>query len=151
MASTPACSSCGTNVNDFSGEVQILKIKRMISENYLMILICIIMLIILGYLIYFAIKKIVNSVSVYNKALNKTNVTPTEDSENYDTSQVFNPIAYFEPGKAEFVGDFEKRYNEYNQTKTDYIKSTYERQNDDIIDKSVLYKTNDNYDYSSES
>ncbi len=156
MTATPPCTSCGTKVGDFSGTIHIMKIKRMISENYLMISLCVMMLLVIGYLIYFAIVQIIESVKVYRKAI-KTESTlstsksgNTQDNEVYDTDNPFNPvdpIRYFEPGKAEFVTNLERNYKEYNTLKSDYILSTYERTNDDVIDKTALYKKYDDYDY----
>lgn len=157
MASAPPCSSCGTNINDFSGTSQLLKIQRMISENYLMIFVCIVMLIIIGYMLYFTINQIVDCVRVYHKAINVQNVIGVsfksnniQDNEVYESEtpyNAFDPINHFEPGKAEFMSNLEKRYDDYNTAKSKYILSTYERTNDDIVDQKTLYKEHDDYDY----
>ena len=151
MASSPPCKSCGTNVNDFTGATQIFQINRMIGDNYMVIVFSVIVLVVVGFLMYFAINQIINVLKVYKRANADADgiaAKKTQDAEVYDDEQLVNdPTIYFPAGKAEFVEKMDKAYKEYNTLKTDYILSSYSRTNDDLVDTSTLYRKHDNYEY----
>lgn len=81
----------------------------------------------------------------------------TADDEVYDESTTNTkmssiatkqPYEYMDESKLKFYKNMENTYGGYNLQKTQYISNTYDgRENDDIIDKKVLYPDYDDYTY----
>lgn len=81
----------------------------------------------------------------------------TADDEVYDESAVDTktssvpvkqPYEYMETSKLDFYKTMENAYTDYNLQKSKYIANTYDgRENDDVVDKKVLYPDYDDYDY----
>jgi hypothetical protein len=84
---------------------------------------------------------------------------PAADNERYtkqDTSKdaTFyalrsrdNPIDYINKGKKDFLDDVNTKYDEYNTAKSEYIKTTYARKSDDVVDQDILFSRHDDYTY----
>jgi hypothetical protein len=73
-----------------------------------------------------------------------------ENADNTKMSSIpqLQPDEYMEQSKQNFYKDMDKIYNDYNLQKSTYIANTYDgRENDDIVDKKVLYPDYDDYDY----
>jgi hypothetical protein len=58
-----------------------------------------------------------------------------------------NPIDYIDKGKKDFLQDVDTKYDEYNTAKSDYIKTTYARKSDDVVDQDILFSRHDDYEY----
>jgi uncharacterized protein YozE (UPF0346 family) len=163
--STASCQTCiGNSGNDLTGVSQLKKIERMISDNYTMIFISFLLIIILLLVIWHFYSDLRDTLKNYYKIMqNKTSqkgkailagssASFPEDEEDYDDEPSYlDSTAYFESGKADFAKKMDSTYKEYNKEKTDYIRSTHRIDNDDVVDtSSVLYKKYDDYSYSKE-
>jgi hypothetical protein len=58
-----------------------------------------------------------------------------------------NPINYINKGKKDFLSDVDTKYDEYNTAKSDYIKTTYARKSDDVVNQDILFSRHDDYEY----
>jgi hypothetical protein len=81
----------------------------------------------------------------------QTTAKPIDDEVYDDDDTVTDTTRYFGPGKKRFIKEMDAQYNEYNQQKSEYIKTTYNKPSDDVVDKSALYKKYDSYSYKSDS
>jgi hypothetical protein len=158
------CYSCGQNAMDFSGEAQVRRIQRMISDNYTIIVLSIVSIIVLLFAAKYFWGELYASLSSYRKALQKQNDSldnnsygnkkKTEDDEEYEDDdekdQTFDSTQYFKEGKKQFVTNMESQYNKYNKLKSEYIANNYSKSSDDVIDQSALYKSHDDYTYTKE-
>lgn len=152
MATTTGCNTCGSNVMDLSGTSQLKRIERMIADNYTIIVISIITLIILGIVINYFGTQLYNCLKRYYtvKSLSgiKSNSATLADGEEYDEDNgTFDPLMHFDQGKTDFVKNMEVAYKDYNKLKGDYIQTNYKHTNDDSIDQSALYSKYDDYSY----
>lgn len=134
----------------------------MISDNYTLIFIFLIVMIILGLaFIYFA-TSIKKNLKTYFKDKKKINESPNGENPRIAADDLYtyydnpkddpDPIQPKEkmPDKTkDFVHKMEKTYSEYNKLKSEYIKATTldNRNNDDIVDYKVLFKEHDDYKY----
>jgi hypothetical protein len=74
---------------------------------------------------------------------------PTDPEEVYSSyiPQEKNP-GYPTHTAKKFYEDVDRKYGEYNAKKSSYIADVYDgRQNDDVVDKRVIYSKYDDYDY----
>ena len=71
------------------------------------------------------------------------------DNEGEDLSE--DRTKYMKKGKRDFIKKINNIYDEYNLLKSDFIKNEFKEKNDDIIDKNILYKDDDNYKYKKKS
>lgn len=156
--STSSCQTCIGNVKDLTGVAQLKKIERMISDNYTIIFISFILIILLGLILWYFSSQLIQTLKGYYKAVGKKNAnvvsrTPPakEDLEDYDDDQAYvDTTTYFEPGKADFVTKMTSAYKEYNEGKSEYIRTTYGVEDGDNIDTTALYSKYDKYDYKKE-
>lgn len=142
-----------------TGAIMLKKLRSMIADNYTLLFIFAVLMIILGLaLVYFA-QSLVKTLSGYYKSKGDVKMTSGNDprtsiDDNYD---YYDPISE-DPEKIDVEGsmpksvsDFSKQidqtYNEYNTLKSEYIKTTYARKNDDIVDIRLRYSNGDDYDY----
>jgi hypothetical protein len=156
--STSSCQTCIGNVNDLTGMAQLKKIERMISDNYTIIFISFILIILLGLMLWYFSSQLTETLKEYYKAVGKRNAgvvskTPPakEDLEDYDDEQTYvDTTTFFEPGKADFVTKMTNAYKEYNEGKTEYIRTTYGEEDGDNVDTTALYSKYDKYNYKKE-
>lgn len=156
--STPTCQTCIGNVNDLTGVAQLKRIERMISDNYTVIFVSFILILLLGLILWYFSSQLRDTLKGYYKAVSKKNAdlvskTPPakEDLEDYDDEQTYiDTTTYFEPGKADFVTKMTNAYKEYNESKADYIRTTYGEDDGDPVDTNTLYSKYDKYSYKKE-
>ncbi len=152
MSTAAPCYNCGGNVADTTGMNQIKKLERLIADNYTVIVICIILSIVLFICLKYFGTQIYEVIQRYRKsAIQVKSGLPdvTEDTEIYDEDdKPYDISKYFGQGKNDFVKSMEDAYKDYNKLKSDYIRTTYSKTNDDVIDKdTVFYGKYDDYDY----
>ena len=151
----PICVSCTGPLHDLTGIAQLKKIERMISDNYTIIFICIIILFILGLILWYFSSELKNTLYAYRKAYIKLNENlainvsaGVDDAEIYDNDgEYIDTNKYFEAGKLDFVAKMKVAYKDYNKQKADYIKNTYSSLDDDAIDTTAMYSKHDDYEY----
>lgn len=156
-SSSPICLTCTGGVNDLTGVPQLKKIERMISDNYTLIFISFILLLILFLITWYFGSQLKETIDIYRKAsvkfndtlaINASKIGGTDDSEVYDDDGAFvDTTKYFGAGKTDFVDKMKLAYKDYNKQKAEYIKTTYSTIDDDIIDTSTMYKKYDDYEY----
>lgn len=152
MSSATPCYNCGGNVADTTGMNQIKKLERLITDNYTVIIISIILLIVLFICLKYFGTQIYTSIKRYRQtAIKVKSALPnvTEDTEIYDEDdKPYDISKYFDQGKNDFVKSMEDAYKDYNKLKSDYIRTTYSKNNDDLVNKdTVFYGKYDDYDY----
>jgi hypothetical protein len=142
-------------------------ITKIIMDNYIIIFIYFILLIFLALITYYFFNNIWRTLRTYrkNSALielappQENNINdPSADNERYigavsiDVSSYNlrrrdDPMEYINKHKKDFLADVDAKYEEYNKAKTDYIKDTYQRNSDDVVDKDILFSRHDDYTY----
>lgn len=160
--------SCSSSCNGGNTEYLLRKIDSMISDNFTLLGLMLVMFVILILsLVYFG-KSLYNTVQAYYKsktdvdnASKQLSVTldnpgdPLADNEIYydDVKEdpTYNARNDFLPkGTKTFVEDLNNIYREYNDEKTKFIALNFNgRQNDDPITQSTLYSRNDDFLYTS--
>ena len=141
---------------------------KIITDNYSVIFIYFVMIILLVLIAYYFFKNINKTVKSYRKnsammelapAHDNNIMDPAADNEKYtkhDSSKNAtlyalrtrdNPIDYINKDKKDFLSDVNSKYDEYNVAKSDYIKTTYARKSDDVVDQDILFSRHDDYEY----
>lgn len=157
MASSAPCYNCAQNVADITGTAQLKRINRMISDNFTVIFLCILTIILLSWMMWFFGSKMYSVIKKWQdvriKVDNSGNATINDDKEVYDEEAMAldGGLNAVNPDKQDFAKSMEYAYKEYNRRKSEYIQTNYTRPNDDVIDQSVFYKKYDDYTYASES
>lgn len=124
-------------------------ISRMLSDNYTLLTICFIVLILLGIVLYYFVKQTFNVIKDYKKHAQRSGLQASSDTEVYlEDDLPEDPAVHEEPGKQQFYKGVNDAFKEYNVEKTKYIASTYGRDNDDTVDNRIAYKKHDDYKYS---
>jgi hypothetical protein len=143
------CDNTTAGVPDLSGTVMLRRLNKIISDNYSLILVSILVFIVPVVMIVYFGRQMADSIKLYKKAVvsgtGNTKKQP-EDTELYEDDVYFDNTKYFEANKSDFLKEMQATYKNYNKEKDEYIKKTYAAKNDDVIDQSVLYKKYDNYD-----
>jgi hypothetical protein len=130
-------------------------IKRILSDSYtLLIVFGIVSFLLIMLIIYFG-KQISGTLSEYKKQAIKNsgeaNIGKNEESEIYldeDEDQFQkDTFKYQNPNKVKFYKNVDTVYNDYNKEKSTYVKANYNKDNDDRIDRSIVYKQYDDYKY----
>jgi hypothetical protein len=136
-----------------------LKVNKMIADNYAMIGLFVLLMIAGGFIIWYFGNSFASTMYFYysNKvdtshaaSLGNNSSVPSQDNYVYDDDEVPAPTDiknYMEPGKKRFVKELEKVHNEYNQALDDQIRSMGRITNDAKVDEKVMYKTHDDYSY----
>lgn len=143
------CKDLTSSVPDLSGTVMMRRLNKLISDNYSLILVSILVFIIPIVMIVYFGRQMADSIKLYKKAVvsgTGTSKKDPEDKELYEDDVYFDNTKYYDANKADFLKEMKSTYKEYNKEWDDYIKKTYASKNDDHIDQSVLYKKYDNYD-----
>jgi len=155
-------SSCGNTAGievPNNVETIVLKINKMISDNYSMIVMYILFLVGIAFIIWYFGKSLIARIAAYNQ--NKSKIvsgTPTisnnsqnkeADNNNYngDEPEPENIKDFMEPAKRKFAKDVEVVYKDYNQAINDFVATTGKADTDGVVDSSVIFKTHDNYKY----
>jgi predicted PurR-regulated permease PerM len=121
-------------------------ISKMLSDNYTLLIIFVIIIGILLFLTTYFINQIKTTLKDYNRNIQKIGSTiNTEDEVYIDEPEVLDPNTYQDPNKQQFYKNVDTVYKEYNKEKTNYIKSTYNKENDDSIDRNIVYSKYDDY------
>jgi lipopolysaccharide export LptBFGC system permease protein LptF len=166
---TTACdSACGSSGCKTDDSVLLLKkIESMISDNYTMLFILLVVLLIVGFALIYFVSSLGKTLQVWwknkqekQKALADTGGasdnprSPMDDDVTYyenpkdDPDSSTDPFTYAPKGQRDFDQDINATYQSYNEEKTQYIATTYNgKKNDDILDRSVMYKEYDDYSY----
>lgn len=160
MSSCNPCdpASCGGVPNSVALQK---KLESMISDNYTLLFIFVVVMIILGLVFiyfvnsikknlktYFKDKKAIKTSSGENPRIASDDLYTYYDNPKDDPEPV-EPKTKMPNKTKEFVDKMESTYSEYNKLKSEYIKNTTmdRRKNDDIVDYQVLFKEHDNYKY----
>lgn len=145
-----------------NGVMLLKKLDSMISDNYTLIFIWIVVTVILGLALSYFASSLSKTLKDYYKGKQKSEVNPPnsdnirakeDDDYNYYDPVSEDPVKVdpndsLEPNKKEYIKNMSATYNEYNNLKTEYLNKTYSgRKNDDLIDSKVQYKTYDDYKY----
>lgn len=156
--------TCGLSdaPSQFTGNGSILlKINKMIADNYAMLGLFVVIMIVLGLVAYFFGKRLYNTILSYY--MNKVDVkssslsnSNSKEFDNYIYDTDFEPppddvLNYMEADKRKFVKDIESIHDEYNKAIETHIRSTGKADVDSRVDASVLFKTHDSYDYTDKS
>ena len=152
-----------TDPNAFAGGGSVmLKIKKMIADNYAMIGLFVILSIALIFIMHYFGKSLYSSISSYymNKitkpgspipAVSNNSGTIAADTYIYDQEE--EPVPddvqnYMDTSKRRFVKEVESVYNEYNVALEDELRTSMGKvTNDAKIDSEILFNTNDNFSY----
>jgi hypothetical protein len=123
-------------------------IKRMLSDNYTLLFVFLFITIILVLILVYFFKQIQFTLKNYKKFIgNNETINTDTDNEIIDDDNITDPSKYQDPNKTSFYKSVKDLYNEYNTEKTNYIKTTYNKENDDYINEKMEYKTYDDYIY----
>lgn len=130
-------------------------ITKMLSDNYTLLIVFVILFLILLFVLLYFIRQCYNAYKMYNQ--NTLDAPPVNvDSEIYpldaedpadplDNLNITDPNEYRDPEEKKFYKDVDTIYKDYNTEKTNYIKSTYNRDNDDEINEKMIYSKYDSY------
>jgi predicted membrane protein len=139
------CYSCSSG-GDLSGTVQLKKIDKIINNNYsvlgvfaLLLVITIISFYYIFTLLYAELK------SYFNFRKNKS---LKQDEEYYDdmVDMKYDVSNYYDNNKKQFIKNINKEYSVYNKDKSDYIRSNFNKDNDDVVNgKTIFFKKYDDY------
>ncbi len=124
--------------------------QKMIAENYGLLFLLLLLVTVLVFILIYFISEMKTSLSLYWKSLPEGKKTPhssAQDDELEDTVNTKMADSKFDKSTNDFYKSVEEKYNTYNKEKTEYIRTTYEKDNDDIIDRKLLFPQYDNYDY----
>ena len=152
------------------------ELKRLINDNYTLIVIYIILLSLFLYALYYVGSDLSGIVKDYLK-MSKMEVEPVKKSDpsvknsgnqkdtsadndyypdvndesapqNPGTVDTKKPKDYRTKEELSFFNKLNITYNEYNSQKSQYISQVYQgRNNDDIVDDNIEYSKYDDYDY----
>lgn len=158
-----SCTGCDpTGCAGIPNSVMLLKkLDYMISDNYTLLFIFIIIMAILTMCFLYFFKSLKTNLSTYFKDKAKVKEPSgdnprigTDDSYTYyeiakDDPEPVEPKDMMPVGKKEFIKNVDDVYKQYNDLKSEYIKKTYTsgKTNDDVIDIKTLYKEYDDYKY----
>lgn len=126
-------------------------ISRLLSDNYTMLIVFVFITAALGWVLTYFVKELKKTIYDYRRYTLKSEVPKSDQDEVYtdnnDELQVSDPSKYQEANKIKFFNDVDQVYKDYNVEKTTYIKSGFNKENDDYIDGRMSYKKYDDYVY----
>lgn len=155
-------SSCTLDKGDTTNttiETTIMKIEKMISDNYAMILVYVVFAVGIGFVIWYFGSSLIKRIKEYNANKSvKESSTPSisnnsqnaeADNNVYDGTEPSpdNINDFMEPGKKGFVKQVDQVYKDYNKALKDFITSSGKKDEDAMIDVDLLFKTHDEYKY----
>jgi hypothetical protein len=123
-------------------------ITRMLSDNYTLLIICGIIIGLLIFILTYFVKLVQTTIKEYHKNSGKGELSGNTENEIYssENDDLVDPTQYQAPEKRAFLKSLNDNYKEYNIEKTQYIKATYGKDNDDYIDGKISYRTYDDYE-----
>ena len=156
----PSCDATGC-VGINSSEILIHKINNMIADNYTLLFVLLVLIIIIGLALSYFITSLIKGLSSYFKAkqqykfkedIDNPRLREFDDNTFYEDTkedpEFKDPTEYLDKNKKQVLKNMSNEYGEYNKLKSEYITSNYNgRQNDDVVDKTVMFKDYDNYKY----
>jgi hypothetical protein len=146
-------------------------ITKLINDNYTVIVVYIILIVFLCLIMAYFIGHIRGVIKTYWKNNNRVDLAPPPTDNQYDKeadNEVYikdtltasyempskyrlqsreNVYEHVPVGKQDFIKDVSSTYKEYNDLKSQYIKTDLKARNDDVIDTKILYKKYDDYTY----
>lgn len=146
-------------------------IGTLLKDNYTILVIFIILTVFLILILYYFGNNMRNTLKMYYKFNKKMELAPQPTDNQYDIQaddEMYSkdendinkdiglyhlqgrdePMEYINKGKKDFLANVKTTYNDYNTEKSKYIKTTYNKPNDDIVDEDVLFSKHDDYEYS---
>ena len=161
--SKTTCTDCDPSACE-STSMLLKKIDMMISDNYTLLVVLAILLVIIGLIISYFMDSLISHVKGFLKNKKEQGTTGTDnprysaddDITYYDNPKedpkYEDPVQYMPKGQYQYVKKLDKEYEEYNKLKSQYIATTYDgRTNDDLVDTQVIFKEHDDYDYDNEN
>ena len=150
------CKTCAQSVSDSAtGLVQIKTLNKMMSSNYMVFFLSLFFGAAAVMLIFHFSKKVIAIIKDHRDLKEEMTIVKKDDQDyTYDNENedlTVDRTKYMKKGKRDFIKKINNIYDEYNLLKTDFIKNEFKEKNDDIIDKNILYKNDDNYKYKKKS
>lgn len=139
------CYSCSSG-GDLSGTVQIKKIDKIINNNYSVLAVFALLLVITIISFYYIFTLLYAELKAYFGFRKKKSLK--QDEEYYDDmiDMKYDVTNYYDNNKKQFIKNINKEYSTYNNDKSNYIRSNYNKDNDDIVNgKTILFKKYDDY------
>ena len=156
MSQCTPCQPCGDIPNSV---VLLKKLDYMISDNYTLLFILVIIIVVLGLALTYFLRNLISTLQVYFKG-KKEKEPPIGDNPRLgkDDSYTYYPSSKEDPdrkddlkipeNKGKFVDELETRYKEVTSEQSTYIKAHYNgRENDDPITSVTLFQGHDKYRY----
>lgn len=140
---SPVCYKCSGGM-DISGTVQLKQIEKIIGTNYSILGIFILLLIVSIISFYYIFSLLYRELKMFlgfkKKAIH-------DDQEYYDDTKdlKYNVSNYYDKGKQDFLNNMKKEYKDYNDFKSNYIRTNFNTDNNDLIDEKILFNKYDNY------
>lgn len=125
-------------------------ISRMLSDNYTLVIIFIIAASLIIFILHYFVKQTLTVLKDYKNNKQQVDISKGGENEIYldddnDITMV-DPKMYELDEKKKFYKDVAVVYKEYNEEKTNYLKATYGKTNDDYVDENIAYKQYDDYE-----
>lgn len=136
------CHTC--NVADTNDVLQFKKLNKIISNNYAILFLFLLLLALFGLSFYYIASLLYAQISLFFKSKKKK---VFDDDEYYDSSFIQDDVTkYYDTKKKNFIKELNKEYKEYNEEKTKQIQNIFNLDNDDIInEKNIFFNKYDNY------
>lgn len=145
-------------------------IASLITDNYTILIVFIALAIFIVAIAFYFINHMRTVLKDYNKYNRKLELAPPPTNNQYDVGAdderyekedakekgdiglykmqfKDEPMDYVPKGKKDFLEDVKTKYDDYNVLKSQYIKTTYKKNNDDVIDNNILFSKYDDYEY----
>lgn len=137
------CRRC--NIPDTNDILQLKKLNKIISNNYAILLVFLLLLGLFGLSFYYIVSLLYSQVSLFFRSQKKKSIK--DDDEYYDDMFIPNDMTkYYDAKKKNFIKDLNTEYKEYNEEKTKQIKNNFNLANDDIInEKNIFFNKYDDY------
>lgn len=137
------CRRC--NIPDTNDILQLKKLNKIISNNYAILLVFLLLLGLFGLSFYYIVNLLYSQVSLFFRSQKKKSIK--DDDEYYDDMFIPNDMTkYYDAKKKNFIKDLNTEYKEYNEEKTKQIKNNFNLANDDIInEKNIFFNKYDDY------
>lgn len=159
MSQCSACSPCGDTPNSV---FLMKKLDNMIGDNYTLLFILIVVLVILGLALTYFLKSLITTIQAYQRGKKQQEIPAGDNPRSkFDDSYTYYPTAKEDPenatdvkipeNKGKFVDELETRYKDVTKEQGEFIKANYGgRNNDDPLDRSTLFAAHDKYRYDKE-
>ena len=130
-------------------------IAKMLSDNYTLLILFFVLGAFIILVLYYFVSQLLDALKDYKKNSGNTVTVNAQDSvEEIDPDDPDavpeDPNKYTDGNKQTFYKNVDSTYSTYNKEKTQYVKATYGKDNDDKIDNTIEYKKYDDYNYKKE-